>query len=172
MILSVKINLVWEREINNMFNFDSARKIMPLVLSMFLFSSSSAYAEDVQNNPPGSVGNSKSSNSPNQTTAQSSSSGTPFGLAMIPGVCLGTAVGLPVCLARRFVHGAVSGSHGMVGDTENPLLVVPAAVIWSPLAFVTATMECPVYAIRNAWMADKPFSKEQFSLGEMPSYDD
>lgn len=117
-------------------------------------------------NVPGQ-GNNVSSNSVNK----SSSSAEPFGPAMIPGVCVGTAVGLPVCLVRRFAHNVVAGARGMLGDSENPALVIPAAAIWSPLAFCVSVMESPVYAVRNAWMADKPFSKDQFSLGEMPDFD-
>lgn len=154
-----------------MANVVSAKTIISSVVSVLLLSCSALQAEELPNNSLKSVADSTTQSSSSSKPSQNSSSATPFGLAMIPGVCLGTAVGLPVCLFRRFGHDIVEGAHGMVGDTDNKLLLVPAAALWSPLAFCTAAMECPVYAIRDAWMADKPFSKEQFSLGEMPEYD-
>jgi hypothetical protein len=50
------------------------------------------------------------------------------------------------------------------------LYLLPAGAFWLPFALATSIMEAPVYAVRNSWMAEKPFSKEQFSLGEMPDY--
>ena len=154
-----------------MANLVSTKTIISSVVSLLLLSCSAVEAEDLPDKSVKSVADNTAQSSSSSKPSQNSSSGTPFGLAMIPGVCLGTAVGLPVCLFRRLGHDIVEGAHGMVGDTNNKLLLVPAAALWSPLAFCTAAMECPVYAIRDAWMAEKPFSKEQFSLGEMPAYD-
>lgn len=111
-----------------------------------------------------------SSSSPGVLPA-SPGSDAKFGPAMMAGVCVGIVIGTPVCFFRRFRHDAVRGAHGIVGDTDSPVLLGAATAAWIPLAAFTATMEAPVYAVRNSWMAEKPFSKEQFSLGDMPSYD-
>lgn len=87
------------------------------------------------------------------------------------GICSGFILGTPVCIARRFVHDDIQDSKGLVGDTENPLKLIPGILVSLPFAAFTSFCEGPVYAFRNSYMAEKPFSKEQFSLGDMPEYD-
>lgn len=103
--------------------------------------------------------------------AKSSSSSLLSAPLAVMGICAGFVVGSPIAIARRFVHDEKSGTRGIAGDTSNPWLLAPAAVISLPFAAISGFCEGPVYAFRNSYMADKPFSKEQFSLGEMPQYD-
>jgi hypothetical protein len=81
------------------------------------------------------------------------------------GFFAGAVVGTPVCVVRKFKDEEINGTRGIAGDTSNPLLLIPAGAFWLPLALLYTGMEAPAYAIKNSWMADKPFSKEQFSLG-------
>jgi len=96
---------------------------------------------------------------------QDASAGT---LASIPakaaGFVAGAVIGTPICLVRKFKEEEVAGVRGMIGESKNPLLVIPAGVFWLPCSTLYSTMESPVYAVRNSWKSDKPFSKEQFSL--------
>ena len=110
---------------------------------------------------------SASSGTQSSSTKGSSAKGSP---AMVAGVILGSIVGTPVCFVRRLKHDEVQGTQGITGDSENKLLLVPAGAFWLTFALATSIMEAPVYAFRNSWMAEKPFSKEQFSLGVMPDY--
>lgn len=98
-----------------------------------------------------------------------SSSSNP--VTMAAGMVAGFAVGWPVCLVRRLKRDAIQGARGIAGETDNPILLGTAGAIWLPLAFCTSFLEAPVYAARNSFMAEKPFSKDQFSLGDMPDYD-
>jgi hypothetical protein len=76
--------------------------------------------------------------------------------------------GVPIAMVRRYAHAEVDGAHGMVGDTENKFLLIPAGILWLPFAACLGVMEAPGCALKNSFYNfDKPFSKEQFSLGEM-----
>ena len=81
---------------------------------------------------------------------------------------VGAVVGTPICAVRKSIDEAKDGTHGMVGETDKKQLIIPATLFWLPFAVVTGTLEAPCYAVINSLEnADKPFSKEQFSLGEM-----
>ena len=94
---------------------------------------------------------------------------------MAPGFCLGLIIGTPICFARKLPQETIKGARGLVGsivDNDSiPWLVAPAAVCWLPPATIISLVEAPAYAWRNAWMADQPFSKEQFSLGTLDEAD-
>ncbi|MBX9724478.1 MAG: hypothetical protein K2X81_23915 [Candidatus Obscuribacterales bacterium] len=102
------------------------------------------------------------------TSASSKGSDAPL---MVLGVPAGFVAGTPICFLRRFAHDEASGTRGIVGESNNKMLLLPAGAVYLPFAIFTSFVEAPVYAFRNSWMADKPFSKDQFSLGEMPEYD-
>lgn len=96
------------------------------------------------------------------------------GLAKMPlhlvGFCAGTVIGTPICALRKFPQEMNEGGHGFIGsitDSDNKLWLIPGGILWLPFAMVTSTMEAPFYALKNAWIAEQPFSKEQFSLGEL-----
>jgi hypothetical protein len=63
------------------------------------------------------------------------------------------------------------GAHNIADSIDesgnNKVLLAPAVVIWSPFAFLISMVEAPGYSLRNAWTAEKPFSKEQFSLDKL-----
>jgi hypothetical protein len=109
------------------------------------------------------------------TNSSKPTKSVPARLANVPvcaaGFCTGFVVGTPVCFARKLKQEVSEGAHGLVGsivtDNNNPALLVPAGIFWFPAAMFVAGMEAPAYAWRDAWMADKPFSKEQFSLGNL-----
>ena len=86
----------------------------------------------------------------------------------IAGFCAGVVVGTPVCFVRKLPHEISEGGHGLAGsiveDSNNKFVLVPATLAWSPFACVVALIQSPASACKNAWEAQKPFSKEQFSL--------
>ena len=88
----------------------------------------------------------------------------------IAGFCAGVIVGMPVCFVRKLPGEINDGAHGLVSsltdDDDHKLLLVPAAVLWLPAASLTSFASAPANAVKNAYKADKPFSKEQFSLGD------
>lgn len=89
----------------------------------------------------------------------------------IVGLVSGFTIGTPISIARRVVHQEKSGTRGIAGETTNPALLIPAGTFWFPFAIFSGVCEGPVYAFRNSYMAEKPFSREQFSLGDTPDYD-
>jgi hypothetical protein len=90
----------------------------------------------------------------------------------IAGFCAGAIVGTPICFVRKFPSEVTQGAHGFVGslgsNDNKKLLFVPACVAWLPVAGVVSAMEAPGFALKDAYTAEKPFSKEQFSLGDLP----
>jgi hypothetical protein len=88
----------------------------------------------------------------------------------IAGFTCGTIVGTPICFVRKLPAEVRNLAHGFVGsitEKESKLLLIPVGIAWLPFAGTAALMEAPVYAFKDAYMAEKPFSKEQFSLGEL-----
>lgn len=89
----------------------------------------------------------------------------------VAGFCAGAVIGTPISFLRKFPKEVTQGAHGFVGSIGNndskKLLYVPACVMWLPIAGCVAALEAPGYGLRHAYTAEKPFSKEQFSLGEM-----
>jgi hypothetical protein len=92
----------------------------------------------------------------------------------IAGFTCGTIVGTPICFVRKLPSEVRNLAHGFVGsitDCESKFLLIPAGIAWLPFAGTAALMEAPVYACKGAYMAEKPFSKEQFSLGLLDAPD-
>jgi hypothetical protein len=88
----------------------------------------------------------------------------------IIGIACGAIVGTPICFARKLPQEISEGAHGIVGsitDHKSKFLLVPAGFVWLPCAGFVSLLEAPVYAWKDAYMAEKPFSKEQFSLGKL-----
>jgi len=80
----------------------------------------------------------------------------------------GTVVGVPVCMVRRSKYEDWYAVHGMVGDSDNKLARATLGTLWFPFAVVTGVCEAPFDGAINAFRnTDKPFSKDQFSLGEL-----
>ncbi|MBU6454249.1 MAG: hypothetical protein KGS72_20900 [Cyanobacteria bacterium REEB67] len=83
------------------------------------------------------------------------------------GFLFGTVVGTSVCMVRKFPQELREQAHTIAGsftDKESKLLLVPATLVGIIPAGFISLCEAPVYSFRDAWMAEKPFSKEQFSL--------
>ena len=89
----------------------------------------------------------------------------------IAGFCAGVVVGTPICFARKLPQEISEGAHGLAGsikpDTKNKFLIHSAGLFWLPAAGIVSALEVPGYAIKDAWMAEEPFSKDQFSLGQL-----
>jgi hypothetical protein len=89
----------------------------------------------------------------------------------LAGFCAGVVVGTPVCYLRKFPKELTGGAHGLAGsiveNEDNKLLFVPACVAWLPVALVITAVEAPAYAVKDAYTAEKSFSKEQFSLAAL-----
>jgi len=91
----------------------------------------------------------------------------------VAGCCAGFVVGTPICfvkiLANETDYGAHAITDGFTDDNGSKLLLVPATIMWLPAATLTSLLEAPCYSLKHAVSADKPFSKEQFSLYELES---
>lgn len=115
-----------------------------------------------------SSGNSKSKSSKNSSSAgkgKSSSALASFPLRLI-GVAAGFAIGTPICGIRKPIDEEKYGVDDMTGGSDKKRTVIPAKIFWAPFAVVSGALEAPFFAFNNALVNyDKPFSKEQFSLG-------
>jgi hypothetical protein len=86
---------------------------------------------------------------------------------MAAGILVGTLVGTPIAAIRKSKSEDLEAMHYLAGDTEQKVVLVPAAAFWLPFAIITGVIESPVYGLMDSVKNyDKPFSKEQFSLGE------
>ncbi|MBZ0187655.1 MAG: hypothetical protein K8F91_15520 [Candidatus Obscuribacterales bacterium] len=82
---------------------------------------------------------------------------------------VGAVVGMPIAIARRTYHQTRQGSRDLIGESRNPLLVVPTTILSLPFAIMGGPVEGFGYAIYNSWKGSgvTPFGCESFSLGEM-----
>jgi hypothetical protein len=100
------------------------------------------------------------------TADTKSSSPKPSIPKRVLGAIVGTVVGTPVCIARRILWDEKDGIRGIVGDTSNKVAIVSAGAFWLPFSITTGCVEAPCYSFKHSMCnTDKPFSKEQFSLG-------
>lgn len=80
----------------------------------------------------------------------------------------GFVVGTPIAITRCAIKQTKAGTRDLVGDSHNPLLVVPAAIISIPFGAMGGPFEGVGYAAVNSWRhsGDEPFGQETFSLGD------
>jgi hypothetical protein len=113
------------------------------------------------------------STTPSQATAAPSTSTQAKGEKVsmptrIAGCVAGTFVGVPVCMVRRSKYENWFAVHGMIGDSDNKFARATLSTLWFPFAVVTGVCESPIDGLTNAVRnSSKPFSKDQFSLGEL-----
>lgn len=97
----------------------------------------------------------------------SQSAGPFFRAKQVLGACAGAAIGLPVCFIRKPIDEEKYGIAQMTSDSHKRRLIIPAALFWAPFAAAAGILEAPFCAGTNSLANfDKPFSKEQFSLGD------
>ncbi len=126
-----------------------------LKISLVICSLSSAFASSVLADEP------VASNNSNAKSASAASAPK-----RVLGTVIGTFVGTPICAVRRIAYNEKYGLHGMIGDTDNKLAIVSAGTFWLPFSVVIGVAEAPCYSFKHSICNnDKPFSKEQFSLG-------
>ena len=83
------------------------------------------------------------------------------------GIIAGVVVGTPVSAVRKSIDEEKHGISDMCGYNNKARAVIPAAVFLAPFMLVTGVLEAPFYALNNSLVNHaKPFSKEQFSLGD------
>lgn len=102
----------------------------------------------------------------NPPTSPKSSSSKASIPTRILGAVVGAFVGTPICFVRRSISDEKEGIRGIIGDTDNKVALVSAGAFWLPLGVATGFLEAPCYSFKHSMChTDKPFSKEQFSLG-------
>ena len=81
----------------------------------------------------------------------------------------GVVIGTPIAIVRKFAQQTVNATHDIVGDSTNPLFVLPAGTLSLPYSALGGTLEGVYTGALNAWVHsdDDPFGKDSFSLGEM-----
>jgi hypothetical protein len=83
------------------------------------------------------------------------------------GVFSGIVVGTAVSAVRKPIDEDKFAVNDLRGENRQGRVTIPAAVLWAPFAAVTGILEAPFFALHNSLVNyHKPFSKEQFSLGE------
>jgi hypothetical protein len=126
-----------------------------LEISLVICSLSFAFASAVLADDPVTSNNSNAKSSPSASVPK-----------RVLGTVIGTFVGTPICAVRRIAYNEKYGLHGMIGDADNKLAIVSAGAFWMPFSVVIGAVEAPCYSFKHSLCNnDKPFSKEQFSLG-------
>ena len=79
----------------------------------------------------------------------------------------GFVVGTPIAIGRCAYKQTRAGTKDLVGDSTNPLLVVPATIISIPFGIMGGPFEGVGSAAVNSWKGSgqDPFGPESFSLG-------
>ena len=109
---------------------------------------------------------------PSSTTSRTNSHNLLSAPKRLAGVCFGVVVGTPICFMRKLPQELKEGAEGLAGSivedkgSANPFLI-PAGLVWAPCAVLMTALEAPAYAFRDAYMAERPFSKESFSLSQL-----
>jgi hypothetical protein len=154
-------------------------EVAGLLTSLCLvLSAQSALADDTVGNAndANSVASpSKSTAAPSKSAAAAGTKPQPksdFSVLSIPkytvGVIAGTIVGVPVNLVRRTIWEEKLGIKGLCGDSTNKFAQASAGAFWLPFSLFLAGCETPVCSpVTSLRYYDKPFSKEQFSLGPL-----
>jgi hypothetical protein len=90
------------------------------------------------------------------------------------GFVIGTLVGVPVCMVRNPVSEEKWSVDNWTGDNKDkPRVAIPAGIAYSPFALVDGILLSPFSSLKHSWQNfDEPFSKEQFSLGQIPKQGD
>ena len=86
-------------------------------------------------------------------------------VSSIPGFIFGT----PFAVGRSVFRQTKAGTKDLVGESKNPVLVVPAAVFSLPFGIMASPFEGLGYSAVNSWKASgeaEPFSADAFSLGD------
>ncbi|MBI4532605.1 MAG: hypothetical protein HY711_01555 [Candidatus Melainabacteria bacterium] len=81
----------------------------------------------------------------------------------------GVVIGTPIAIVRKSYQQTITATRDIVGESTNPLFVLPAGALSLPYAVLGGTFEGAYTGLLNAWVnsADDPFGKDSFSLGEM-----
>lgn len=81
----------------------------------------------------------------------------------------GVIVGTPIAIFRKSVECTASDTKELVGESKNPIFLVPAGMLSLPWGVFSGSVEGLYAGIADSWVYadDKPFSKDSFSLGEM-----
>jgi hypothetical protein len=87
----------------------------------------------------------------------------------LKGASVATAmvVGLPVAIVRKSAENTKEQTKKVAGDNANPVMTGLAALVGLPIGLVSGTIDGSQAGFKNSLKFDKPFSKEQFSLGDL-----
>ncbi len=131
-----------------------------------------AQAEDGSNKPQAPAQAPAASIQSAGAPAASKSTKKPFTAGRLPlylaGIAAGACLGMPVSLVRRTIWEEKQGIQGLCGDSTNKVAIVSAGAFWLPFSAFLGAVEAPVMGPVNSLRNyDKPFSKDQFSLGAL-----
>ncbi len=80
-----------------------------------------------------------------------------------------SAVGVPFAMVRKSLHSTGKTAETVTGKTDNSVAVVAAEAALLPLGVFYGSLEGIGYGVQNSWdnaAHDKPFTKNNFSLGD------
>jgi len=142
-------------------------------LSLLVLSSPLAGQAEEQNSTKDTLSQAPATANPSQgAPASNKNTNKPFSPGRLPlylvGIATGACVGMPISLVRRTVWEEKQGIQGLCGDSKNKVAIVSAGAFWLPFSVFLGAAEAPVMGPVNSLRNyDKPFSKEQFSLGAL-----
>lgn len=82
-------------------------------------------------------------------------------------VATSMVIGVPVAIIRKSAENTKDQTKKIAGDNANPVMTGLSALVGLPIGLVSGTIDGSQAGFKNSLKCDKPFSKEQFSLGDL-----
>ena len=82
-------------------------------------------------------------------------------------VATSMVVGIPVAIVRKSTEATKDQTKKVAGDNANPVMTGFSALVGLPIGIMSGTIDGSRTGFKNALKCDKPFTKEQFSLGDL-----
>jgi hypothetical protein len=101
----------------------------------------------------------------------SKSSGDSSFATQFASFAVGTVVGIPIASVRKTIQDTRNGIKDITGENKwlKILLFAPGTIISVPFACISGPVQGAYFGTRNSLMnCNEPFSKDAFSLGDMP----
>ncbi len=82
-------------------------------------------------------------------------------------VATSMVIGIPVAIVRKSAEATKEQTKKVAGDKANPVMTGFSALVGMPIGIMSGTIDGTKKGFKNSLKCDKPFTKEQFSLGDL-----
>ncbi len=82
-------------------------------------------------------------------------------------VATSMVIGIPVAILRKSTENTKDETNKLAGDNGNFVMKGLAGLVGLPIGIVSGTIDGSQSGFKNSLKCDKPFTKEQFSFGDL-----